>query len=131
MDHVGDGADFVDGIKHSDSFGGIRHTNGDAVAFFDADGFEGAGDAVDFFDKFVIGKLAIAIFEGGVARPFAGGLVECVVHAAIKIMDVGRELLDVAVFGALDFHVELAKSVAELIKYHFKHRNILTYLAHW
>ena len=50
MDHVGNSADFVDSIEHINSLRGIWHTDGNAVALFGANSFEGGGDFVDFFD---------------------------------------------------------------------------------
>ena len=39
MDHVGNSANFVDGVNHVYGFGGIGHANTDDFAFFSANGF--------------------------------------------------------------------------------------------
>ena len=39
MDHVGDGADFVDGIEGIDGFGSVWHADSDFFAFFSTDAF--------------------------------------------------------------------------------------------
>ena len=70
VNHVGDSTNFIDGIKHVDFFWRVGHTNGDTVAFFDAEIFKSSGDAVDFFNHFVIGNFVIIISDGGVAGPF-------------------------------------------------------------
>ena len=50
MNHIGDSADFIDGIEHIDSLGSIRHADGNLLALFGANGFQSGSDSVDFFD---------------------------------------------------------------------------------
>ena len=39
MNHVGDGANLVNGVNHVDGFWGIGHADADVFALFGADGF--------------------------------------------------------------------------------------------
>ena len=80
MDHVGDGADFVDGVKSIDGFGGVWHADGDFFAFFGADSFESGGDFIDFFDEFFVGDLGFKIFKRE-ERKLLTGSMHCLLSA--------------------------------------------------
>ncbi len=54
MDHIGNGAHKIDRIKHDDGLGAVGHTNGDAVALPDADGFQGTGTSFYIMGHFFV-----------------------------------------------------------------------------
>ena len=107
MHHIGDGADFVNRIKHVDGFWGVRHANGDTFTLFGAKLLQSGGNFVNFFNHFFVSDFGIKISEGSVVRIFAGGLINCVVKAAFKIFYIFGQFVNVAIFGTFYFKVEL------------------------
>ena len=121
MDHIRDGADLVHGVKHIDRLGGIRHTNGDALAFFDPEGAEGASGAVDFFHHFAVGDFFTEIIKCDIVRVFTTGVINHVVETALGVLLAARQGVEVAVASALQVDVGLLDQFLQGIGEKIKH----------
>ena len=98
MHHVADGADHIDSIDHSNTFGGVWHTNGDTIALFDSVIFEGASSFFNFFDEIFVGDFVPVIDIGDIVWPFLGGLKHHVYHGTIRIFDASRNTVFFVIF---------------------------------
>ena len=88
VNHVGHGADHVDGIEHEDGLRAVRHGNGDPVVFPDTDGFQRFGTAFDLAQHLAIGRRPAHEIKGDIVRVLFGNLSDFVNHRAFKILQM-------------------------------------------
>ena len=85
MDHIGNGADTVQGIEAVQRLGGIGHTDGDPVTRADAHGGQTPGRGIDALQKGGIGSLPALKNVGGAVRIFESGIADHGVHGLVGV----------------------------------------------
>ena len=92
VNHVGHGANPVDGIKQNDSLGGVGHTDGDPLSHFHALSLQGPGCQVNLVNEIFIGHLVAKKVIGHALGVALGGGFDGVHHGAVVVLEVYRQV---------------------------------------
>ena len=88
VDHVGNAAHQIHRIKQVNGLGAVGHSDGDLVAFPDADGFQGFGTGFDLFHQLFVGGGLAHEIKGHILRVFLCDDFHRLEHGPFKIIQM-------------------------------------------
>ncbi len=86
VDHIGHGADAVDGVEGVQRLGAVGHTDGDPVALLNAQGYQGPGRAVNALHKALIGGLLVHKLVGHQLGMLPGSVPDNLIDGLLGIL---------------------------------------------
>ena len=71
VNHVGNGADFIDCVEHINRLWCIWHTDCNVIALLGAESLQGGSDFIDFFNQLFVSDFSIKVLQSRIVWPFA------------------------------------------------------------
>ena len=92
VDHIGDGAQVIEGVEAVQSLGGVGHADGHLIPLPDAHFVKTLGSGMDPAQKFPIGGLFAHEYIGDVVGLAFGGSGHHLIHGLVGIIQGGRRI---------------------------------------